>query len=810
LHIAAPSNFLDDDDTGTTSPPLHDQSAEIGNVQNQFNSTNRSLETTKTERANVEQTLANQAAQLSALQTQLSSAKAAYETETKLLSTLRERHAGQIAEIQKTREELIRAESDLSAIRVEKAEVERAFLRDKEEARDLHRKMVETGTQVEQTKAAVEKARRDAKQQKGLLAIARKQLSTKEVEKAKAVSELEEANRELTEVTTERIQAEGGITIEDQPAKSIVTSTGGVELSDSADAAFAAGHALPVSPDPSSPSGTISPGSIKSNNPFDRINAMSTPRSQSPFPFVNSSLPTSPEPLNGASVTSLEKTQDPFGFSQAVESEHQKTSSVDTERAADGNPLTPRPSVIDVSGPSAVREGPTSPESTLAENDDFTTPPTSATSPSYQSPVEQNQNIVTKFPDVESTISQFPPLDSTPNVPGHFGFEEASEGHGETDLHAQLKEVEGDDSSSDSDDEDEDEQPLAVLAAKNHGTPIKGAPAIVNGSVPAAPTPSFNDVFETPVRAPSPIPSAPVSQTVKNTFEPPPATGPFDAAIGAGFPEPTGAPESAARTKSVAGVNEFDEAMGIIPSTSSAPPFSFDSAFDDNFDFSSASGPVGTQPAPASTPAFPPAPANINGKSPVKKGSTPDNAYPVPSFPPPSIPSAQDKKPFSFVDAFGSEPVAQPSTSEGANPAASASKHTQGISFDEAFSGIGGPQALHLDSAFSSPTSKMSGSSQPTDEAKPFPSSPVEKNRTSSPLFSSMRSASPPPARPYSPKGRASTSSSKESHEKPKEQARHSKLSVCTDIIPFRFALMTCYLRFASLSGRGRNKSQRL
>jgi epidermal growth factor receptor substrate 15 len=790
LYTTAPNNLLDDDDTGTTSPPLHDQSAEIGNVHNQLNSTNRSLNTTKSERANVEQTLANQAAQLSALQTQLSSAKAAYETETKLLSTLRERHAGQIAEIQKTREDLIRAESDLSAVRVEKSEVEGAFLRDKEEARDLHRKMVEAGAQVAQTKAATEKARRDAKQQKGLLAIARKQLSTKEAEKAKTASELEEANRELTEATTERIQAEAEVATEHQPAKSDGPPIGSAERSDSADILFAAGHVLPVSPDPSSPSGTISPGGIKSNNPFERLNATSTPRSQSPFlPFANNSLPTSPEPSNGVSSTSPEKSQDPFGFSRAFDSEDQKHSSIETEQDTNEKSLTPRPSVIDVAGPSTVHEGPISPGSTLAEGEAFTTPPTSAISPSHQSPLEQNQDLAAQFPDVESTISQFPPLDSTPNVPGHFGFDEPSEGHGETDLHAQLKEVEDDESSSDSD--DEDEQPLAVLAAKNQGTPIKGGSAIVNGSTPTAPALSFNDVFETPIKAPTPIPSASVPQAV---FEPPPATGPFVAATGVAapsLPEPSGALESAAHTKSVAGVNEFDEAMGIISNNSSAtaaPPFTFDSAFDDNFDFTSASGPTEAQPAPASTAAFPPAPAGVNGKSPVKKTPAFDNAFPAPTFPPPSsnespfIPPTQDKKPFPFVDAFGPEPAAQSSTAEEASSSASASHHTQGISFDEAFSGIGGSQALHLDSAFNSPTSKTSEASQPTDEAKPFPSSPASKNRPSSPLVSSTRSASPPPPRPYSPKGRASTSSSKESHEKPKE-ARHSKLSVCPHVI---------------------------
>ena len=188
FHLAVTKDLLgDDDDAGATSPPIHDHSAEIGNVQNQLDSTKRSLETTKAERTSIEATIANQAAQLSALQTQLSSAKAAYETETRLLAALRERYTNQTTDINKAREELIHAESDLSAVRVEKSEIEQHLLRDKEEVRDLQRKMTEAGSTIEHVKAEIEKAKKDAKQQKGLLAIAKKQLATRETERNRTV-----------------------------------------------------------------------------------------------------------------------------------------------------------------------------------------------------------------------------------------------------------------------------------------------------------------------------------------------------------------------------------------------------------------------------------------------------------------------------------------------------------------------------------------------------------------------------------------------------------------------------------------------
>src|ERR1700722_1700672 len=120
---------------------------------------------------------------------------------------LRGRQATQSAEIEKTREELIRAESDLSAVRVEKAEVEGVLLREKEEARDLHRRMIEVGQEIETLKAELDRAKKDVKQQKGLLAIGRKQLGIKEAEKAKTLHEVEETRRVHTTVMEEKAEA---------------------------------------------------------------------------------------------------------------------------------------------------------------------------------------------------------------------------------------------------------------------------------------------------------------------------------------------------------------------------------------------------------------------------------------------------------------------------------------------------------------------------------------------------------------------------------------------------------------------------
>jgi len=266
-----------EDHLNTTSVSIHDQGAELGNVRNELQSTNRALESAKVERAKLESAVASQAAELMALQTQSSSAKAAYETEVALLSQLKERSAAQSAEIQRNREELIRSESDLSAIRVEKAEIEQAFLRDKEEARDLHKRMMDAGQQAEQLKGEIEKLKKEAKQQKGRLAIARKQLATKEAEKVKAEEEVEEANVEVQSAIKETGEVEDQIAQFDEPHSIRVLSQDTVDI--------AVAQPLPASPEPVS--------TTKSNNPFERLamSGSSSAQSQSPFiPFGSSGL----------------------------------------------------------------------------------------------------------------------------------------------------------------------------------------------------------------------------------------------------------------------------------------------------------------------------------------------------------------------------------------------------------------------------------------------------------------------------------------------------------------------------------------
>ncbi|KAG8217218.1 hypothetical protein J3R82DRAFT_5304 [Butyriboletus roseoflavus] len=756
-------DLLGDDDDTHPPPPLHDRSAEIGNLQNQVNSTNRSLQNAKAEREALEATLANQAAQLSALETQLASAKASFETETSTLNTFKERHSNQNAEIQKVREELIRSESDLSAIRVEKAEIEGSFLRDKEDVRDLNRRMAEVTTQIAATKQEVEKAKKDAKQQKGLLAIARKQLATKESEKVKVDQELEEAQEDLANTVKEReeaeAEAEAGKAL--TPPQSLPDSE---RLKSPADSllSFAAAHPLPITPDVTGGS-PLSPSSGKSNNPFERLamsSGTSTPRSHSPYgSFSTASVPLPPGlSPPGVAVTTIDN---PFSITQAFGS----TPQLSSEDAPDNDTAD-----VGVSTPKV--------KATLGEFGEIISSPTDeelfSTPPNSITPVHLGGEATPHYHSLDTAAVLFPALD---DIASGQGDGKANDTELSTDLH----DLDINEADSDTDSDEEEGHKGTLQDQESH--PPEAPPSKNESALSVSPV-SFDDIFGATNDAPVEIAPGAAPQTDKLS---PPQNGSaaFDA-FGVPLTKPATTPEDGhdseftfintpvnASSKDSSGLNSFDEGFG--KSSSSVPAqtpsnFSFESAFEDNFDFNTSSGTAIEFPSTTSSDA-----PSANGSNATQQNvaatvnSTRDIfSSPVNGGPPATVNTGAPQPGKTVADQSG----------------------LGSISFEEAFGGLESAQALRLDDSFSRASNALTNPMSPphVDTGKQLPVSPPTSPRgpISPHVTSSIRSSSPqpratsPPPRVASPKTqRPSTSSSKEVvHEKPVPPPRHSKLSV--------------------------------
>lgn len=711
-------DFLSDDEPSAPAPPLEDKSAEIGNIHNQLNSTNRSLATVKDERADIEQRLADQAVELSNLQTQLTVAKTGYETETKLLAALRERYANQNADISKTRQELITAESDVSGLRLEKNEVQNALLRDKEEVRELQKKMAAAGAEIETVKAEIEKIKKDAKQQKGLLAIAKKQLAAREADKVKVESERSEAEAELVEAIKEKDEAEDELAKE--PGAAILTEVpvAGLDIvKPSSPDILAAAIAQPL-PDTPGGSAFSSPhlrsSSVRSTNPFERLTTASPPPPHSPFrPFGSpAEPPVSAQPKNDSSAEV--NLDDPFGLG--------------TTRVEEPQPI------FGAAEPSFDKDRAISTSSVADADDLFVTPPASA-APGHESPGGPERT----FTPLDAAASKFP------SIPGAFSEESRTV--------APTKEVAVDDDSS-----DDDHGPEEAFAAQKH-QPFKApSPGPVEVSKQSSTGSSFDDVFgvnsETSasmISMPSTVtPNQTGNDASKSPFQPPLPTGTTPSFATTPVDKAEDQPNG-----TIAGKNAFDEAMGVIPptQTSTDVAFGFDSAFDDDFDFMAAKADSNAPPFPTPFPAppqsptngslnpFPPAPTSTAAPFHVNPGF--DNAFGVDDFSPaptsaPEPPRIQipgqnkeQDKPFSFDAAFGT--TQKPETTQ--TEAKDNTLHP-GLDGVPLFGGDRTSKTMALFNAFGpGPVPQMP--SNPSSPAQPVqfprPSSPPPQQRTFTP-----------------------------------------------------------------------------
>ncbi|WWD08984.1 hypothetical protein V865_007099 [Kwoniella europaea PYCC6329] len=280
-------DLLGDDSVEDKPSAVPDHSAEFGNKQNQLANTTKNLSELEKTHAELDSTAKSSAEQLEELEAKLSSARTRYETETKAVADLRIKVGEQKERHRKLESEVISAESDLSAMRSEKDELEQALLRDKEEIRGLQKMMKEVEEEKTGMKLVLEKLRKEARQQKGMLSIAKKQLSTAEGGRDTVQKEIKDTEQEIEEDKTELERASSPPQHASPPTQSTAVFSPSI----------ASTVPLPATPQALSPAPTGT--STRSNNPFERLaGARSAPSPPQPPAQTASPLPQAEEPTS--------------------------------------------------------------------------------------------------------------------------------------------------------------------------------------------------------------------------------------------------------------------------------------------------------------------------------------------------------------------------------------------------------------------------------------------------------------------------------------------------------------------------------
>ncbi|UCK58567.1 hypothetical protein AFCA_001418 [Aspergillus flavus] len=217
---ASPSDDLLGDNDPEESNKLTQETTELANLSNQIGSLANEMQNVQAKRTSAEQELSQTSQQKRDFEVRLSQARAMYEQEVKNFKALEERLNASKAETNKLQQEYALIEGSRQDLQNQYDQVSAALTADQQENASLKEKIRQANAAVSQLKPALEKARSEARQQKGLAAINKKQLATVEGEKEKLQEEMDSLSKEQTYEPDESAAAASAIPRVSSPAAS--------------------------------------------------------------------------------------------------------------------------------------------------------------------------------------------------------------------------------------------------------------------------------------------------------------------------------------------------------------------------------------------------------------------------------------------------------------------------------------------------------------------------------------------------------------------------------------------------------------
>ncbi|KAF3095507.1 hypothetical protein TWF569_011597 [Orbilia oligospora] len=190
-------SHLDDLLDPEVNKKLTSESTELANLSNQIGSLTKQTQDLKMKRLSADQNLANVANEKHNIELKLAQLRQSYEHEERELKRVEEILATSRAETTRLRNDSVMLEATLTDLRNQKAQSQAAYDADVKENQSLKEKMRNTNQETAELKRQLEKLKHDARQQKGLVAINKKQLATSEAERERVKGEIEKEKADL-------------------------------------------------------------------------------------------------------------------------------------------------------------------------------------------------------------------------------------------------------------------------------------------------------------------------------------------------------------------------------------------------------------------------------------------------------------------------------------------------------------------------------------------------------------------------------------------------------------------------------------
>ncbi|KAF9732065.1 hypothetical protein PMIN02_004125 [Paraphaeosphaeria minitans] len=188
-----------DDLLGESDPEINKKltqdSTELANMSNQMTTLRNQMQEVQNKKGATESDLNSVSSQKRELELRLSQFKAAYEKEVKDVKSLEDRLASSKTETRKLQQDLAILEGSLKDLQNQHQQVRTALETDQRDNNNLKERIRQANAEVSSLRPQLDKLRNYARQQKGMVAINKKQLATNEGERDKVKNEMNDLNK---------------------------------------------------------------------------------------------------------------------------------------------------------------------------------------------------------------------------------------------------------------------------------------------------------------------------------------------------------------------------------------------------------------------------------------------------------------------------------------------------------------------------------------------------------------------------------------------------------------------------------------
>lgn len=262
-------DLLGDNDP-EVSKRLTNETSELGNLSNQVSTLTGQMQEITAKRGSTEQDLSQAQAQKQDFESRLTQLRSSYEQEVKEVHALEERLAASRSETRKLSSDMAMIEGTHQDLQNQHRQMGDALNMDQQENASLKERISQMNVEISQLKPQLEKLRSDARQQKGLVAINKKQLATNEAEREKIKGDMDGASKENEEATRELEESEREIEAASQVRSPIAAAASPTASTASMNPFFRrTSNAAPTTRGISSPSNSQTTIASPNHNAFD-------------------------------------------------------------------------------------------------------------------------------------------------------------------------------------------------------------------------------------------------------------------------------------------------------------------------------------------------------------------------------------------------------------------------------------------------------------------------------------------------------------------------------------------------------------